>query len=122
MNELDRLLELAGADVVNEITLVPPLKTSGIDQYDPKSGQEVFNVDGYPVYMVSIGNQDIYTAMDGDNVVSTSVFNKVNMPQYGEVYIAMRGYTEPKYRGKGISMKMTVDIKNTSKKVLFWDV
>lgn len=122
MSDIDRMKQLAGISKLDEIEMVQPLQDSGIDQYNPLDGEEVFRVDGYPVYLNTIGKQDIYTAMDGGNVVSTSVFNKEHMPQYGEVYLAMRGYTEPNYRGKGISMKMTLDIKRLTSKVLISDV
>lgn len=122
MDELQRVLELAGVSRTDEIIKVPPLGDSGIDgDFDTSNRKRVFDVDGYPVYLDNVGHQDIYTIMDGDEVVYQSVYDNVSMPQYKSVYIGTRGYMNPKYRGKGIALKTLVDVKKFSNKVIISD-
>ena len=120
---LNRILKLAGVKQINEIDIMPPQPESGIDHdYVDGYGDFVFHVDGFPVYVKRVGDQDLYTAIDGENVVSQIVFNVVNMPQYGEVYIAFRGFTNQEYRGKGLTLKVMIDVRKHTGKTIISDI
>ena len=114
--------QLAGITKIDEIIKVPPLMSSGIDDlYDKSQRKEVFKIDEYPVYLDKVAHQDIYTVMDGDEIVYQSVYDNIKMPQYKSAYIGTRGYMNPKYRGKGIAVKTLVDIKKYTNNVIISD-
>lgn len=122
MNEINRMRELAGITTLREIRLTQVQPESGIDHdYIDGYGEFVFRVMEYPVYVKTASNQDLYTAIDGDETVAQIVFNNVVMPQYGDVYIAFRGFTNAQYRGNGIILKMMVDVRKHTDKTIISD-
>jgi hypothetical protein len=122
-NELEEIIKLAGIDKpLSEIIKVPPLTSSGIDFDSSIGGTEVFKVDNYPVYLIQAGHQDLYVARDGNIIVSQIVMDSIKLNKYGDSYLFTRVYTEPKYRGSGIALKMLVDIKKYSNKTIVCDI
>jgi hypothetical protein len=109
--DLKRLLELSGVQPIDEVINVPDLTSSGIDQSVLKDGKPVFSVEGHDVILYNVAHQDAYIAYDGDGgVVASVVFDRENH-NGTEYYTLKRAFTEQKYRGSGIAVKITIEAK-----------
>lgn len=120
---------------LDEITLVPDISEHGVNQFNHESKQIVGKLSDFDVcmYHTNDPNAVLLTAETGDKI-SARILLQQNIRIHNEDYImSRRTWTEPEFRGKGLSMRLLVfartyfntkiisDLKHTEDGKRLWD-
>lgn len=87
-------------------------------EVDLSAGKQVFQVDNNPVFEYDGGAQTLLILKINDDAAAYVTYSKMTLHGYTYNYLD-RAFTEPKFRGRGLALKIIVELRrHTNVKIL----
>ena len=109
---------------LDEIVVVPPMKTSGVDlsKIDQQSERHVFDIESNPVfeYAEVNGTARLYVLKINSTPASYVSYSIRTIDGYQYLYLD-RAFTVEQFRGKGYALKIIVQLRKMTNKKMIGD-
>ena len=109
---------------LDEIVVVPPIKTSGVDlsKIDQQSERQVFDIESNPVfeYAEVNGTARLYVLKINNTPASYVSYSIRTIDDYQYLYLD-RAFTVEHFRGKGYALKIIVQLRKMTNKKMIGD-